>query len=95
MFIYRRYEQSPEITGGPELEPEVNDNSEGDWSKSKCQVDQPKSSLNVRMELGSSLELAGRGRDSRRWKVNTERMLRLGMNIYNQTEVQESIYSVL
>jgi hypothetical protein len=47
------------------------------------------------MELGSILELAGRGRDLRRWKVNTERMLRLGMNIYNQTEVQESIYSVL
>jgi hypothetical protein len=44
--------------------------------------------------LESSLEEARSGGVERRWKINAGEVLVLRMNIYNQTEVQESIYSV-
>jgi hypothetical protein len=51
----------------------------------------------VRAEVGTEVKsgVARIGGDVRRWKYNTDEALRLGENINNQTEVQESIYSVL
>jgi hypothetical protein len=56
-------------------------------------------SLKVKSEWKLGLEsksgVARIGGDVRRWKYNTGVVLRLRDNINNQTEAQESIYSVL
>jgi hypothetical protein len=51
----------------------------------------------VQVEVGTEIKsgVTGIGRVVRRWKYNTEKAPRLRENINNQTEVQESIYSVL
>jgi hypothetical protein len=49
----------------------------------------------VEVETGVKSGVAGIGGGARRWKYNTGEVLRLRENINNQTEVQESIYSVL
>jgi hypothetical protein len=43
--------------------------------------------------LESSPEWAGSGGDERRQEINANETLGLRMNIYNQTEVQESLPS--